>query len=72
VEIMIIRMYASYKDHWDDGIGFVIIGESKESIDKYMENSIWKEHPYQTFQLIQRNKVYTYYGDVMIAKEIKE
>lgn len=72
---MVIRIYASSVKCWDDGIGYVIAGESEESIDRYVKHTKWSEHPHQTFQLYQNapgNKVYCYYGDVMEAKEVTE
>lgn len=46
-----IRCYALDDRYWDDGIGFTIASDAIDKIDKYMEVSPWKVHPYQTFYI---------------------
>lgn len=65
-----IRCYAQDDKCWDDGIWYVIVSDSEEKIEQYVENIPWKQHPYSTYYV---DKLYTnFVYDLTLATELDE
>lgn len=69
---MYIRFYASSYNCWDDGIGYVILAESEDKLERYTENLPWNQHPYQTFYVDMTDIVHYFRKDVVMANEVNE
>lgn len=68
---MYIRCYSEYYDHWDDGIGVVVVAENEDALDKYAEQMPWKNHPNQTFYIEVPFRMLPYTAEIMVANELE-
>lgn len=69
---MFIRLYAVDDSWFDDGMGYVILGNSLDAIDEYVKNQPWAQHPKQTFEIADDSILLAMKINVIIpAKEIE-